>query len=74
MSPQEFSRVCETMPVTGRFAGTTIQPHPYTPEDLAAVLQLQSGERFIFNAWEEFEAWYAQQHVQKRSRPKKTSV
>ena len=38
MSPQEFSRVCDTVPVTGRFAGTQIQPHQYSPEDLAAVI------------------------------------
>ena len=73
MSPQEFSRVCDTLPVKGRFAGTKIQPHQYSPDELAAVVQLPSGERFIFNAWEEFAAWYAQQHVpkhaQKRGRP-----
>ena len=74
MSPQEFARVCQTLPVRGRFTGTQVQAHHYSPEDLAAIVQLHNGERFIFNAWEEFDAWYAQQHSQKRRRPRDTGV
>jgi hypothetical protein len=66
MSPNEFSRICQTMPVTGRFAGTTITSYPYSTEELAVTLELRSGDRLMFNTWNEFNEWYAQQRIQKR--------
>jgi hypothetical protein len=68
MSPHEFSRVCQTMAVTGRFAGTTITSYPYSAEELAVTLELRSGDRLMFNTWKEFNEWYAQQRIQKRRR------
>jgi hypothetical protein len=68
MSPNEFSRVCQTMPVTGRFAGTTITCYQYTTEELSVILELRSGDRLMFNTWKEFSEWYAQQRIQKRRR------
>ena len=56
------------MPVTGRFAGTTITSYPYSAEELAVTLQLRSGDRLMFNTWNEFNEWYGQQRIQKRRR------
>jgi hypothetical protein len=66
MSPNEFCRVCQTMQVRGRFAGTTITSYPYSAEELAVTLELRGGDRLMFNTWDEFNEWYAQQRVQKR--------
>jgi hypothetical protein len=66
MSPHEFCRVRQTMPLTGRFAGTTITSFPYGAEELAVTLQLRNGDRLMFNTWNEFDEWYAQQRIPKR--------
>lgn len=56
------------MPVTGRFAGTTITSYPYSAEELAVTLELRGGDRLMFNTWNEFNEWYAEQRIQKRGR------
>ena len=67
MSPQNFARVCEAVPLTGRFAGR-IKAHEYAKDDISVTLELPNGEGFVFNTWEEFDAWCAQQHVHTRIR------
>ena len=69
MSPQELLRICETMPLTGPFAGTQIKWHEYAPDDLSVTLELRNGERMMFNSWEDFNDWYAGAHVHPRNRP-----
>lgn len=68
MSPNEFCRVCQTLPVTGRFAGTTISSYAYSAGELAVTLELRGGDRLMFNTWDEFNEWYGQQRIQKRRR------
>ena len=63
MSPQELSRVCETMPLTGPFAGTQIRWHEYAKDDISVTLELRSGDRLLFNTWEDFDDWYDQLHI-----------
>ena len=58
MTREEFSRLRQTVPQKGRFTGIRITPHPFGEDDLAATWQLPSGERLIFNTWQEFNDWY----------------
>ena len=55
------------MPGSGRFARVTIKLHEFAKNDLAVTLGLPSGEELIFNTWEEFDDWFVQQHIHKRS-------
>lgn len=67
MTRQEFSRVCKTMPGSGRLARVTIKSHEFAEDDIAVILGLPSGEGLIFNTWEEFDDWFVQQYIHKRS-------
>jgi hypothetical protein len=55
---EEFSRLRQTAPQKGRFSGIRISPYPYGEDDLAGTVQLPSGDRLIFNTWQEFHDGY----------------
>jgi hypothetical protein len=58
MTKQEYSTLLQALAQDERSAGFKIQAHACAKDDLAAVLHLRNGHRFLFSTLGQFNRWY----------------